>query len=153
MKIDEDRLALTRQLHALLIDYWHDVDTNWGRNAPDYYTPDAEFVGSKHSYKGREKIRAFYQWREDRGERTVIHAVHNFRAEFDGGADRAVCRWFLFLYAADGLPVLPSAPAVSVTLTTDRLVREGDGWLVSHRQFVPWFKGGVPTTNPDLGDG
>jgi len=29
MKIDSDRLALTQELHALVIDYWHDVDTNW----------------------------------------------------------------------------------------------------------------------------
>ena len=36
-----DRLRLTQELHALLIDYWHDVDTNWGRNAPEYYTQDA----------------------------------------------------------------------------------------------------------------
>lgn len=150
MKIDPDRITLTQHLHTLLIDYWHDVDSNWGRNAPDYYTEDAEFVGSKHSYKGKEKIREFYKWREDRGARTVIHAVQNFQAEFDGGPDRSICRWFLFLYAADGQPVLPSAPAVSVTLTTDRLVRTGEGWLVRHRQFVPWFKGGE-TTNPDLG--
>ncbi|WP_121062426.1 nuclear transport factor 2 family protein [Chachezhania antarctica] len=149
MKFDKDRLALTQHLHALLIDYWHDVDTNWGRNAPDYYTEDAEFVGSKHSYIGREKIRAFYQWREDRGARTVIHTVHNFQAAFDGGPDRAICHWFLFLYAADGVPVLPSAPAASVTRTTDRLVRSVDGWRVTHRRFEPWFKG-AETTNPDL---
>lgn len=35
MRIDKDRLELTRVLHALLVDYWHDVDTNWGRNAHD----------------------------------------------------------------------------------------------------------------------
>ena len=29
---------------------------------------------------GREKIRAFYKWREDRGARTVVHSVHNFQA-------------------------------------------------------------------------
>ncbi len=63
MRIDENRLELTRVLHALLVDYWHDVDTNWGRNAPDYYTEDARFVGSAAAYEGREKIRAFYQWR------------------------------------------------------------------------------------------
>jgi len=60
----------------------------------------------------------------------VIHAVQNFQAAFDGGPDRAICNWFLFLYAADGPLVLPSAPAVSVTRTTARMVREGDGWLV-----------------------
>jgi len=61
MRIGEDRLALTQHQHALLIESWHDVDTNRGRNAPDYYSEDAEIVGSKNSYRGREKIRAFCQ--------------------------------------------------------------------------------------------
>ena len=30
---DPDRLKATQDLYALLIDHWHDVDTNWGRNA------------------------------------------------------------------------------------------------------------------------
>lgn len=55
MRIDENRLELTRVLYCLLIDYWHDVDTNWGRNAPDYYTPDGQFVGPAAAYIGREK--------------------------------------------------------------------------------------------------
>src|SRR3569833_1431448 len=106
MRIDEDRLKLTQVLHALLIDYWHDVDQNWGRNAPDYYTEDAKFIGSAASYEGREKIRAFYKWRENRGDRTVVHSVQNFKAFFDG-TDKATCHWFMMLYAADGKPVLP----------------------------------------------
>ena len=84
MKISPERLALTHELHALVIDYWHDVDTNWGRNAPDYYTEDGVFEGPAASYAGREKIRAFYKWREDRGARTVVHAVHNFQALLEG---------------------------------------------------------------------
>ena len=83
MKISPERLALTHELHALVIDYWHDVDTNWGRNAPDYYTEDGVFEGPAASYAGREKIRAFYKWREDRGARTVVHSVHNFQAMLD----------------------------------------------------------------------
>lgn len=31
----QDRARATQELHTLLIDYWHDVDTNWGRNAAD----------------------------------------------------------------------------------------------------------------------
>ena len=90
MKIPQDRIALTQQLHALCVDYWHDVDTNWGRNAPDYYTEDGVFVGPAASYAGREKIRAFYKWREDRGARTVVHSVVNFQARLDepGKANR-----------------------------------------------------------------
>ena len=66
-----------------MIDYWHDVDTNWGRNAPDYYTEDGVFR-VRRRLTGREKIRAFYKWREDRGARTVVHSVHNFQAWLEG---------------------------------------------------------------------
>lgn len=150
MRIDENRLALTQTLHMLLIDYWHDVDTNWGRSAPDYYTEDGLFVGSAASYEGREKIRAFYKWREDRGARTVVHSVQNFQAMFDGGPDKAVCHWFLMLYAADGKPVLPTHPPIQIAYMTDRLVMTDDGWKVTYRRFDPWFEGGTPPTNPVL---
>src|SRR3546814_8529905 len=65
MYISAERLALTCKLHALVVDYWNDVDTNWGRNAPNYYTPDGVFVGPAASYEGREKIRAFYKWKSE----------------------------------------------------------------------------------------
>ena len=99
-----ERLLATQELHALLMEYWHDVDTNWGHNAPNYYTEDGVFEGTQNTYKGREKIRAFYKWREDRGARTVVHSVQNFQARFD------------------------------------------------YRKFDDWFKGGIPTTNPNLDD-
>ena len=52
MKISAERLALTQELQALVIDYWHDVDTNWGRNAPNYYTEDGVFEGTQNSLPG-----------------------------------------------------------------------------------------------------
>ncbi|MBS0246265.1 MAG: nuclear transport factor 2 family protein [Proteobacteria bacterium] len=150
MRIDEDRLRLTQLLHALVIDYWHDVDRNWGRNAPDYYTEDAAFVGSATTYEGREKIRAFYAWRENRGDRTVVHSVENFKAFFDGAQDKATCHWFLMLYAADGKPVLPTHPPIQIAYMTDHLIYTKDGWKVTYRKFDPLFQGGTPPTNPVL---
>ena len=152
MNISSERLALTHLLHAQVIDYWHDVDTNWGRNAPDYYTADGVFEGTQNSYVGREKIRQFYKWREDRGARTVIHTVHNFQCLPDW-PDKATCHWFLMLYAADGVPPLLSKPAIQVAYMTDHCVRDGDGgWLLTRRSFQPWFEGDTPTTNPKLDD-
>ena len=150
MLIDEDRLKLTQVLHHLLIDYWHDVDTNWGRNAPNYYTQDGQFVGPAAAYEGREKIRAFYAWREKRGDRTVVHSVQNFQAVFDGSPDKALCHWFLMLYAADGKPVLPTHPPIQIVYMTDRLVNTDEGWKVTYRKFDVWFEGGTPATNPVL---
>lgn len=150
MKISRDRLLLTQELHALVVDYWHDVDTNWGRKAPDYYTEDGEFIGPAATYKGREKIRAFYKWREDRGARTVIHAVTNFQVLTES-ADRVTCHWFLMLYAADGKPVLPTHPPIQIAYMTDKMVGDGEGgWLVESRRFENWFEGGTPATNPNL---
>jgi hypothetical protein len=152
MKVSRDRLALTQELYALVIDYWHDVDTNWGRNAPGYYTPDGVFKGPAASYPGREKIRQFYRWREDRGARTVVHSVHNFQC-LPEGPDKATCHWFLMLYGADGKPVLPTHPPIQIAYMTDKMVRDKDGnWLVAHRTFETWFEGGTPTTNPKLDD-
>ncbi len=145
-----DRVRLTQELHVLLIDYWHDVDTNWGRNAPDYYTEDAVFEALGSVYRGREQIRAFYQYRLGRGARVAVHGVSNFRIEVVGAAE-AVCTWYLFLYAADGVPVLPTHPPIQVSLMTDRCVGDERGrWRVAHRTFEPWFAGGTPVTNPAL---
>jgi hypothetical protein len=152
MRIDEDRLKLTQELQALVIDYWHDVDRNWGRNAPDYYTEEAKFVGSATTYEGREKIRAFYKWRENRGDRTVVHSVQNFQAFFDGAPDKATCHWFLMLYAADGKPVLPTHPPIQIAYMTDHLVLTAEGWKLTYREFDPLFQGGTPPTNPVLND-
>lgn len=150
MRMDQKRLELTEQLHALVVDYWHDVDMNWGRNAPDYYTDDAKFVGSAAVYEGKEKIRAFYQWREKRGARTVIHSVVNFKADFDGSPDKATCKWVMMLYAADGVPVLPTHPPIQIAYMTDHLINTADGWKVTYREFKSLFEGGTPVTNPTL---
>jgi ketosteroid isomerase-like protein len=147
-----ERLLATQELSALLHEYWHDVDTNWGRNAPDYYTDDALFVGPEASYKGKEKIRQFYQWREKRGKRVAVHAVNNFRVVFEDD-NHVTCTWYLILYAADGEVVLPTHAPITISLVTDRAERGADGrWLYTYRQFVTWFQGGTPPTNPNLDD-
>ena len=150
MKVSPERLALTQELYALVVDYWHDVDTNWGRNAPNYFTPDGIFEGPAASYRGREKIRAFYKWREDRGARTVVHVVANFEAK-QACPDQATCHWFLLLYGADGEPVLPTHPPIQIAYMTDHLILDPvEGWQLTHRKFETWFEGGTPTTNPKL---
>ncbi len=145
-----ERLLATQELSALLAEYWHDVDTNWGRIAPDYYTEDAQFIGPEQSYVGKAKIREFYEWREKRGARTAVHAVNNFRVQFEGD-DRATCTWYLLLYVADGKPILPTHPPATISLVTDKVQRGPDGrWLCSYRRFETWFQGGTPPTNPKL---
>ena len=42
----DDVIKLNAELSLLLAEYWHEIDTNGGRNASSYYTDDAEFHGS-----------------------------------------------------------------------------------------------------------
>src|SRR5690606_25100398 len=117
---EQETLLLRLKLENQLAEYWHDVDTNWGRNAGRYYTEDAVFDGGEAVYRGRAKIEEFYAWRLNRGPRVAVHAYTNFRLEMESD-DRAVCTWYLLLYAADGVPVLPTHPPINIALVTDEV--------------------------------
>ncbi len=136
------------RLEALLHDYWHDVDRNWGRNAASFYTEDAVFGGEAATYKGRAEIAAFYQYRIDRGvARVAVHGVNNFRVSFEG-RDRAHSTWYLMSYAADGEPVLPTHAPIVIALVNDEYRLQTDGqWLCSRRMFDVLFAGGTKPTN------
>jgi len=145
-----EQLLTTLELKTQLMEYWHDVDTNWGRRAGEYYTEDAIFEGPEATYRGRAKILEFYRWREARGQRTAVHAVSNFRVRFESDT-RATSTWYLLLYAADGAPVLPTHPPIQIALVTDTCVKDSSGrWLWSCRKFDAWFQGGTAPTNPRL---
>ncbi|MFB0613941.1 nuclear transport factor 2 family protein [Aurantiacibacter poecillastricola] len=146
---DKELLDLNAELALVLADYWHEIDTNGGRNASDYYMPDAEFHGPFASYHGVKKIQQFYDWRRERGARLSIHSFTNFRAHFTGD-DTAETTCFMFLYAADGEKVLPTHPPITMSLLTDRYVRRDGRWLCTFRRFEHWFEGDTPVTNPDL---
>jgi hypothetical protein len=148
---DADLAALNFTLSLQLADYWHDVDTNWGRTAGSYYTEDGQFHGEQASSLGRAKIQQFYNWRERQGPRLAVHSVTNFRAWFDGPA-RAGATWYLFLYAANGERILPTHPPVTISLVTDRYRREDGRWLCEDRRIQHWFEGDTPITNPNLDD-
>lgn len=149
--LSDERLRVTQELEILLADYWHDVDTNWGRRAGEFFTEDGVFEASEHTYRGRHKIEEFYRYRLNRGPRVAVHAIANFRA-VPQDERTAICTWYLLLYANDGEPVLPTAPPIQIAHSTDLCVKGEDGrWRYKHRKFHTWFKGGVPTTNPNLG--
>jgi len=147
----EDILRLNQELALQLADYWHEIDFNHGANAHSYYTPEAVFHGQFASYEGREKIQAFYDWRKGRGPRLSVHSFTNFRARFTGEGSAEATN-FLFLYAKDGEKVLPSHVPVTISLATDRYVRDGDRWLCTYRRFEHLFESDTPITNPQLDD-
>jgi hypothetical protein len=142
----EERFRVTQELSMRLADYWHDVDTNWGQCAGEFYTEDAVFEASEATYRGRAKIEEFYRYRIGRGPRVAVHAIANFRA-VPQTPKSALSTWYLLLYANDGEPVLPTAPPIQIALMTDQCVKGDDGlWRYKHRKFGILFKGGVPTT-------
>jgi hypothetical protein len=143
------RATLALELQVLLADYWHDIDTNWGRNAGMYYTENADFIGEAATYSGRAKIEEFYSWRVAQGPRLAVHAVNNFRIE-SVAPEHIKATWYLLLYAANGEPVLPTHPPITISLVTDDYERGMDGWLCRRRQFKTLFQGGAPAHNPKL---
>ncbi|MBT2187307.1 hypothetical protein [Sphingobium nicotianae] len=138
-----DRAIATAELEMGLADFWHDVDTNWGRNAADYYAPEAVYKSGKLNLEGREEIQKFYSWREDRGARVAVHAYSNFRAEFDetGGA---TAHWYMLLWAVDGEPPLESEVPTRISRATEtfRYDEAAGRWLCTRRELVNLFRGG-----------
>ena len=55
-----DHLLTAREIESTLIDYWHDVDTNWGATAHEYYTEDGSYTTSARTRQGRAAIAEFY---------------------------------------------------------------------------------------------
>ena len=138
------RAIAAAELEMGLADFWHDVDTNWGRNAGDYYAPDAVYSSGRLHLEGRETIQGFYSWREARGERVAVHAFSNFRAEFDD-AGGATATWYMLLWAADGeAPQESASPArISRATETFRWDETEGRWLCTRRDLVNLFRGGA----------
>lgn len=143
------QLLAIAELQRGLADFWHDVDTQWGRKASQFYSEDAVYEAAPLRLEGREAIQRFYTWREGRGERTAVHGVLNFRADFED-ADHAVATWYMLLYAADGTPPHPSEPPSRLSRVTEHYRRdEAEGrWLCTRRFVQNLFQGGAQLNAP-----
>jgi hypothetical protein len=141
-----DELRIRQELEVLNIAFWRDVDSNWGRNAHEYFTEDGAYTTSAKSRKGREAIRAFYSDRQARGERVARHLIHNFHVTVHD-ADHATAEWTMCLYAEDGTPPLTAEPPNLIGAVRAECVRGPDGrWRYASRTTTALFKGSRPTT-------
>lgn len=130
------------------LDYWQDVDFSWGRGAPAMYTADGVFIIGAQKMADHESIKAFYSWREGRGERVSRHVVTNLRVTVQS-AQAASLKGIMCLFAADGQPVLPTAPPILVADVISEFVLGADGvWRFKHHELVPLFLGGAAITMP-----
>jgi hypothetical protein len=144
----ERRALETQVLYMNMIDYWHEVDLKGGAGVSQMYVEDGIFNGGGKPLVGRAAIEQFYTWRQDRGVRTSRHVIANFRAEFSDEA-HATTHCVMMLYAADGAPVLPTAPPIVTCDLIDRCIKGEDGlWRYIERTFVPLFMGGAAATVP-----
>ncbi len=147
----EQRALASQVLYMNMVDYWYEVDLNGGAGVSQMYVEDGVFhAGPGKPLVGRAAIEHFYTWRQDRGARTSRHVITNFRAEFSDDT-HASTYCVMMLYAADGKPLLPSAPPIVLADLIDDCVKCEDGkWRYTKRNFVPLFMGGVaPTVAPD----
>ncbi len=143
-----DRGSILQKVTEVEIDYWHEVDFNWGREAHTYYLDNGIFVIGEHRMEGREAVLRFYRWRKDRGERTARHVVTNFRL-VGLTETSAALRCLLLLYAADGKPVLPSLPAILIADVTSEFALDADGrFRYRSHVLAPVFMGAERPTVP-----
>ncbi|MGH6740015.1 MAG: hypothetical protein ACREDY_13465 [Bradyrhizobium sp.] len=141
-------IDLLMELTAFETEYWHEVDRNWGREAHSYYREDGAFVIGDKRMDGPKGVADFYGWRQERGQRTARHLVSNFRLTIASG-DHAIIECVMCLYAADGIPVLDSKPAILIADVTSECVKESDGkWRYALHHLKPIFMGGVSPTLP-----
>lgn len=142
------RADVTAQLIELESAYWYDVDRNWGRTAHEMYVDDGLFVVGDTRMEGKAGVKGFYQWRQERGDRTARHLVSNFHLlDFEGSRASLAC--VMCLYAADGVPVLESRPAILMADVVSDCVLGADGrWRFKSHILTPVFMGGVKPTLP-----
>jgi hypothetical protein len=145
-----------RTRHAVqerLIDYWWDVDCNGARDAAGFYTDDCVYQMCEHRMDGPAAVQHYYDYRTARGERLVRHVLTNLRAKVTAPGEATVSG-ILTVYAADGSPVLPSAPPILVADNHATFVRDAAGtWRMRQHQIVALFRGGVPVLVPPTGPG
>jgi hypothetical protein len=140
----EEMLA-TFLLQKNAVDYWHDVDTNYGMGTSDFYLKDSTFG----RMVGKEAIHQFYVWRKGRGARTSRHVITNFRAVFET-PKLARTNNVMLLFAVDGDAPLPiDRSLIQVSEQEDVCVLCDDGkWRYRSRAFTPIFSGEAPATVP-----
>lgn len=142
------QLYLLQVLTDLEVNYWYEVDHNWGRNAHDFYAADGSFTIGDRVMRGIEAIAGFYRWREARGQRVARHIVTNFRLG-PVHAEQVSFECILCLHAADGRPVLPSRPPIMIADIRSECDQGADGrWHYLSHTLTPVFEGGEPATVP-----
>lgn len=124
---------------ARLIDYWWDVDANDARQARDFYVERCTYLMCDHRMEGPDAVAQYYAYRASRGARLVRHVLTNLRAHKDSKKVRV--QGVLTVYAADGVPVLPSMAPILVADNEATFMPCDDGvWRMSEHRIIALFQ-------------
>lgn len=144
----DDTLRIQQAVRDRLVAYWRDVDRHDARQATTFYTPDCVYQMVDHRMDGPAAVQRYYDHRAARGPRLVRHVVGNLHVEVQA-ADRAWLEGTLCVYAADGVPVLPTHAPIMVADAECLFVREDDGvWRMRLHRLIALFTGGAPVLVP-----
>jgi SnoaL-like domain len=140
--LDTDDVALWYALYRLTTNYWFEVDFNGGGEAHEFYVADGLFAVGDNRFEGRERIRAFYAWRQRRGFITSRHLVNNLQV-FPTDENRARVIGVLSLYRADGRPPFQGErpPMLIADITADCVRGEDRQWRYQSHVLRPLFVG------------
>ena len=143
-----DDADLWHALYNLEARYWRDVDANDGRTAHELYASECIFRVGDNEFRGQEKIRQFYAWREQRGLstvrslRTTRHLISNFIAEPAGEREARAFGTISFFEASGRAPVMAVSPAILIAdLENVCALGDDDRWRFKAHILRPIFMG------------
>jgi len=129
-----DEVQLWHALYHLEARYWHEVDSNCGRNAHEFYVPDGLMVVGHNRFEGREKIREYYAWRQRPGicSQPTRHLISRRCAKVMG---------IVSFYGASGRPPAPQSkpPKLVADLINECILDDKSGWQFKSHTLQPVF--------------
>ena len=140
-----DEVQLWHALYRLEARYWHEVDSNCGRNAHEFYAPDGLMVVGHNHFEGREKIREYYAWRQRQVttgicSQTTRHLISNlFIESCDGWCVKVM--GIVSFYGASGRPPAPQSkpPILVADLINECILDDESGWQFKSHTLQPVF--------------
>ena len=141
-----DDVDLWHALYRLEARYWHEVDCNGGRRAHEFYLPEGVMVVGHNRFQGRDKIQAFYAWRERQATtaissvKTTRHLISNLLVESSEARRAKVLGIISFYGAAVRAPAPQSKPPMLIAdLIAECVLGEDQGWQFQSHMLQPVF--------------
>jgi ketosteroid isomerase-like protein len=139
---DAQRLLIERACERLVVHYCHLVDHGQAARVADLFCEEGVWSAGGAQTIGREALRAQFQRRQDRTERTSRHVCCNLLLDVHD-QDHASGVVYLTLYRHDATPgadISPLSGPAMVGEYRDAFERTPDGWRFARRELVIVFR-------------